>query len=86
MTNKTCLNCKFWAQWPEQPNPGMTLGDCRRNAPQVFAGRDKFMTKFPSTKHGDFCGAFKACREITASQDGDAPIVQRGDDASGPHF
>lgn len=58
-----CEHCQFWSQWPEQPNPQYVVGDCRRHPPQVFATRDKFLTKFPSTKHNEFCGKFQSRKE-----------------------
>ena len=63
--NKTCSNCKFWTRWPKQPEPSLIIGDCRLDAPQLFKafdpkdGRDKFCTKFPSTRHDEFCGQFE---------------------------
>lgn len=63
MEKPICENCKFWSEWPEQMNPQYVIGECRRHAPQLFPAKDnKFTTKFPSTKHNDFCGAFKASR------------------------
>jgi hypothetical protein len=60
MKKEICEHCKYWAEWPEQRNPQVVIGDCRRHAPQNYPTRDgKFMTKFPSTKHDDFCGSFR---------------------------
>jgi hypothetical protein len=56
-----CQHCKFWSQWPEQPNPQFIAGDCRRHAPQIFTTKEnKFLRKFPSTRISDFCGSFKS--------------------------
>ena len=61
-----CQRCKFWSAWPQQPNPQFIIGDCRRHAPQIFKAesdlmraKEKFLTKFPSTPHDSFCGAFQ---------------------------
>lgn len=59
MDKITCQQCAFWARWPDQPSPHVIVGDCRRHAPQVFPMKERFLTKFPSTKIEDFCGSFK---------------------------
>jgi hypothetical protein len=60
MPQQNCSNCKYWQRWSDQPNPQIVIGDCCRNAPQVFPVKDgKFLTKFPSTKHSDFCGSYR---------------------------
>lgn len=62
--NHTCEHCKFWTRWPKQPEPSLTIGDCRFDAPQLFKQfdladqREKFASKFPSTRHNEFCGQF----------------------------
>ncbi|HVU07827.1 MAG TPA: hypothetical protein VHG89_04710 [Verrucomicrobiae bacterium] len=64
--NPACEQCKFWTRWPKQPESSLVIGDCRRHAPQLFQcfdqkdGREKFTTKFPTTRHNEFCGSFKA--------------------------
>jgi hypothetical protein len=64
---KNCQRCKFWSQWPTQSDPRMVIGDCRRHAPQVFPTKEnKFLTKFPSTRHSDFCGSFKSKQPLAS--------------------
>lgn len=61
---KVCEFCRFWRAWPDrdQRDSDVTFGDCRKHSPVLFVdpeGRNRPRTKWPSTRHDDFCGSFK---------------------------
>ena len=54
-----CERCAYWMLWRNQLAPQYVIGDCRKHAPVVFMQPEgSFASKWPSTKKGDFCGAF----------------------------
>lgn len=66
-----CQACHWWVRWAvqAQSHPGHgPYGECRKNSPHLMMrhGEDGVAspyTKWPSTKHSDFCGRWEARKE-----------------------
>ena len=54
-----CRTCRYWSEWPKQPDATQTFGDCRHGAPCIVVVKDKAVTKWPSTRDDAFCGQHK---------------------------
>ncbi len=63
----SCIDCIFWKPWVKQRDENSKFGDCRKLAPRNFqihadtpqTPQQKFVTKFPSTNQGEWCGQFQ---------------------------
>ncbi|MBX3747306.1 MAG: hypothetical protein KF833_18510 [Verrucomicrobiae bacterium] len=60
MTPNTCEHCRWWHEWPQQPNPKRRFGECRHSRPVLasMTNGSGVVSKWPSTGHQDWCGDF----------------------------
>jgi hypothetical protein len=49
-----CFNCRYWA-----PPDAYVPGECRRHPPVVDHVGDDWLTTWPATNSGDWCGEFR---------------------------
>ena len=59
--NPPCGTCRWWHRWARQTNPAGTFGECRRSNPVLVVTQsqdhcDRALSKWPSTREGDWCG------------------------------
>lgn len=51
-----CATCRFWKQWKDLESGGK----CQARPPMVIAAAYLVETRWPETRHDDWCGEYQA--------------------------